>query len=63
MCFWTVSILHSSKELENTMFQKLELFPSSDKGRETPTLLGPLERLNLNHWLYAHLILGQFKRR
>jgi hypothetical protein len=27
--------------LENTMFQKLDLFPSSGEGRETPTLLGP----------------------
>jgi hypothetical protein len=30
---------------------KLDLFPSSRKGRETPTLLGSLERDNLNHWL------------
>jgi hypothetical protein len=30
------------------MFRKLELFPSSVEGRETPTLLGPLERANLN---------------
>jgi hypothetical protein len=28
----------------------MDLFPSSDEGRETPTLLGPLERTNLNHW-------------
>jgi hypothetical protein len=33
--------------LENTTFQKLDLFPSSGEGRETPTLLGPLERANL----------------
>jgi hypothetical protein len=32
------------------MFQKLDLFPSSGEVRETPTLLGPLERANLNHW-------------
>jgi hypothetical protein len=36
--------------LENTTFQKLDLFPSSGEGRETTTLLGPLERANLNHW-------------
>jgi hypothetical protein len=30
------------------MFWKLDLFPSSEG--ETPTLLGPLERANLNHW-------------
>jgi hypothetical protein len=35
--------------LENTMLQKLDLFPSSGEGRETPTLLGPLKRANLNH--------------
>jgi hypothetical protein len=31
------------------MFQKLDMFPSSGEG-ETPTLLGPLEGANLNHW-------------
>jgi hypothetical protein len=31
-------------------FQKLDLFLSSGEGRETPTLLGPVERANLNHW-------------
>jgi hypothetical protein len=36
--------------LENTTFRKLDLFPSSVEGRETPALLGPLERANLNHW-------------
>jgi hypothetical protein len=27
----------------------MDLFPSSDEGRETLTLLGPLERANLIH--------------
>jgi hypothetical protein len=31
------------------MFRKLDLFPSSDEGKVTPTLLGPLEGTNLNH--------------
>jgi hypothetical protein len=35
--------------LENTTFRKLDLFPSSGEGREIPTLLGSLERANLNH--------------
>jgi hypothetical protein len=26
------------------------MFPSSDDGWETPTLLGPLDRANLNQW-------------
>jgi hypothetical protein len=31
------------------MFRKLDLFPSSGDGRETHTLLGPLERANPSH--------------
>jgi hypothetical protein len=41
---WTLSIVWNFKDLENTKFCKLALFPSSGEGRETPTLLGPLER-------------------
>jgi hypothetical protein len=29
------------------MFQKLDIFPSSADGKETPTMLGPLDRANL----------------
>jgi hypothetical protein len=36
--------------IEDTMFQKLNLFPSTGEKRETSTLLGLLERANLNHW-------------
>jgi hypothetical protein len=32
------------------MFRKLDLFPSKCEVRDTPSLLGPLERANLNHW-------------
>jgi hypothetical protein len=35
--------------LENSTFRELDLFPFTDKGKETPTLLGPSERANLNH--------------
>jgi hypothetical protein len=39
-------------KLEKTAFRKLDLFPSSGEGGgETPTLLDPLERANLNHWM------------
>jgi hypothetical protein len=31
-------------------FLKLDLFPPSGEGRETPTLLAPLERANLSRW-------------
>jgi hypothetical protein len=33
------------------MFRKLNLFPSSSDRRETPALVGALERDNLNHWM------------
>jgi hypothetical protein len=36
--------------IESTTFRKLVLFPPSGEGRKKPTLLGPLERANLNHW-------------
>jgi hypothetical protein len=39
-----------SKLLENTTFRKLVLFPYLSEWRQTPTLLGPLERANLNRW-------------
>jgi hypothetical protein len=52
--FWNVTIVRNSKYvLENTTFWKLDLFLSSVEGRETPTLLGPLGRANLNHWSLA----------
>jgi hypothetical protein len=41
--FWTFS------SVLNTALRKLDLFPSSGEGSETPTLLGPLERASLNH--------------
>jgi hypothetical protein len=42
---WTLLIV-----LENATFWKLDLFPSSGEGKEAHTILGPLERANLNHW-------------
>jgi hypothetical protein len=39
----------NSKYLENTTCQKLDLFPSSGEGRETPNQLRLLERANINH--------------
>jgi hypothetical protein len=32
-------------------FWKLNVFPFSVEGRETPTVLSPLERANLNLWI------------
>jgi hypothetical protein len=49
---WVVGFFMSFGILENRkqMIRKLDLFPSSGEGRgKTPTLLGPLEKANLNH--------------
>jgi hypothetical protein len=47
---WTLFNVQNFKYLENKMFQKLYLSPSSCEWRKTHALLGPLERANLNHW-------------
>jgi hypothetical protein len=47
---WVFGLYPSSRKLENTMFRKLDPFPSSGEWEETSTQLGPLERANLNHW-------------
>jgi hypothetical protein len=39
-----------SESLGFWTFRKLDVFPSSGERKETRTLLGPLERLNLSHW-------------
>jgi hypothetical protein len=41
--------LYPSSAIKNydTTIRKMDLFPSSGEGRNTPTLLGPLERANL----------------
>jgi hypothetical protein len=46
-----LSLVRKCKELENKTFRELDVFPSSSQGRETPTLLGPVERANLDHWI------------
>jgi hypothetical protein len=45
--YWLSGLSPTSK-IPNT--RKLDLFPSSGEGRETPTPLDLLERVNLNHW-------------
>jgi hypothetical protein len=39
----------------NAAFRNLDLFPSSGKKKVTPTLLGLLERVSLNHWTYLEI--------
>jgi hypothetical protein len=41
------------KTQKNTLFWKLDMLPSSGEGWETPTLLGLLERANLNHSIHS----------
>jgi hypothetical protein len=48
--YWASGLCPSPGILYNITFRKLDLFPSSGEGRETPTLLGHLQRANLYHW-------------
>jgi hypothetical protein len=50
--YWVFGFFPSSGILENMMFRKLDLFPSSGEGGGEDTYsVGPLERPNLNHWI------------
>jgi hypothetical protein len=50
--FWTLAIVCYSRKHKRTQhFQKLYMFLSLGEGWETPSLLGPLDRANLHHWL------------
>jgi hypothetical protein len=47
---WVCGFIHRPEFLnptKNTSFRKLDVFRSSGDGKKTPTLLGPLERTNL----------------
>jgi hypothetical protein len=46
---WILSIIRYSRNHNKNNVSELDLFPSSDKGRETPVLLGVLETANLSH--------------
>jgi hypothetical protein len=41
----------SSNVFFNTIFRKLDLFPSSGKNKMASTWLGPLDKASLNHWI------------
>jgi hypothetical protein len=47
---WTLSIVHYSKNYVSQYFANRICFHPQVR-RETPTPLGPLERVNLNHWI------------
>jgi hypothetical protein len=49
---YCLPLLKHSEKLEK-MFRKVDLFPSPGEGKETSTLLGPLENTNLNHWTFG----------
>jgi hypothetical protein len=40
--------------IKKTTFRKLDLFPSSGEIKVASALLGPLERVNLNHWTSSY---------
>jgi hypothetical protein len=46
--YWVFELCPSSgiQKLENTTFRKLDLFPSSGGGGETPTLLGTVTEVS-----------------
>jgi hypothetical protein len=55
--YWVLGLHLLSVILNNTVFWKLDLFPSSVEEWETSTLLGPLEIANTNDWsiyIYIH---------
>jgi hypothetical protein len=56
--YWFFLLYPLSSILNNTTFQKLDVFPSPQlRGWETPTLLRPLEITNPNHCSgYSHLL-------
>jgi hypothetical protein len=47
--YWTLTIVRNSKYKEAQRFRNWIYFRPQVRG-ETPTLLGPLEKANLNHW-------------
>jgi hypothetical protein len=51
-------IVRNFNKLENKTLQKLDLLQSSDEEKETPTLLGVLERVNLKHSIVQSLRLA-----
>jgi hypothetical protein len=55
--FWTSS-LSGILTNQKTRFGKKDLFSSAGEERETLTLLGPLEKVNLNHWIIQLLRLA-----
>jgi hypothetical protein len=49
LAFWTFSIVQYSREQKHDVLETGSVFVLMWKGEKTHTLLGPLERVNLNH--------------
>jgi hypothetical protein len=50
--FWTLSIIWNYRYRKTQRFENWICFrPQVRRWGETPTLLGPLKRANLNHWV------------
>jgi hypothetical protein len=56
-----LAVVRNSKSVENIAFRKLHLFLFSGGRRETPTLLGPLQRANLSHGTQHSRCLSRLK--
>jgi hypothetical protein len=48
MGLWAVAFVRNCKYIESRMLRSLDVFPSLGEGRETQTLLGPLDRADHN---------------
>jgi hypothetical protein len=54
--FFIVTAVKNLKSyIENTTFRKFDVLPTSAVGRETPTLLGPLQNEKFSHWATVRL--------
>jgi hypothetical protein len=46
-----LDLVHHPKLQVTRKYNVVELFSSLGEGKEIPTLLGPVERVNHNHWI------------
>jgi hypothetical protein len=62
---WVCGLCPSSEILiaRKHSVSELGLFPSSGKEKQTPTVLGPLGKANLNHWESLRLALSEGLKR
>jgi hypothetical protein len=59
--YWVFAFCPSVGILENTAFRDLFCFRPQVRGKEIPTLLGPLERANPTEYVWPHSLEGENK--